>query len=164
MGTLGKPTQSVLTPATTGLPKGIPRTHNDYVFQWERMADVGHALPLEDVVVVRPRNSCREPRRPPRQEHYTGLRWVDSNRPDSVAVLVFPGFVAHLRERDTVIRCCGLVVRDSDEVLKGIIRMLDGPCEVHEVEIRRITVVVDDVRASVGQVDDVRGLGLAVSW
>lgn len=30
----------LLSGGTTGLPKGIPRTHNDYLFQWERMADV----------------------------------------------------------------------------------------------------------------------------
>lgn len=29
----------LLSGGTTGLPKGIPRTHNDYVFQWEQMAD-----------------------------------------------------------------------------------------------------------------------------
>lgn len=28
----------LLSGGTTGLPKGIPRTHNDYVFQWEKMA------------------------------------------------------------------------------------------------------------------------------
>lgn len=34
----------LLSGGTTGMPKGIPRTHNDYVFQWERMADaVGFA-------------------------------------------------------------------------------------------------------------------------
>jgi len=30
----------LLSGGTTGMPKGIPRTHNDYVFQWEHMADV----------------------------------------------------------------------------------------------------------------------------
>jgi 2,3-dihydroxybenzoate-AMP ligase len=30
----------LLSGGTTGLPKGIPRTHNDYVFQWEHMAAV----------------------------------------------------------------------------------------------------------------------------
>ena len=30
----------LLSGGTTGMPKGIPRTHDDYVFQWERMADV----------------------------------------------------------------------------------------------------------------------------
>ena len=30
----------LLSGGTTGLPKAIPRTHNDYVFQWERMAEV----------------------------------------------------------------------------------------------------------------------------
>ncbi|MHC3439965.1 (2,3-dihydroxybenzoyl)adenylate synthase [Natrialbaceae archaeon A-gly3] len=30
----------LLSGGTTGLPKGIPRTHNDYVFQWEQMAEV----------------------------------------------------------------------------------------------------------------------------
>ena len=29
----------LLSGGTTGMPKGIPRTHNDYVFQWGRMAD-----------------------------------------------------------------------------------------------------------------------------
>lgn len=29
----------LLSGGTTGLPKAIPRTHNDYVFQWDRMAD-----------------------------------------------------------------------------------------------------------------------------
>jgi non-ribosomal peptide synthetase component E (peptide arylation enzyme) len=35
-----EPGVMLLSGGTTGLPKGIPRTHNDYVFQWERMADV----------------------------------------------------------------------------------------------------------------------------
>ncbi|MFW5918015.1 MAG: (2,3-dihydroxybenzoyl)adenylate synthase [Haloferacaceae archaeon] len=30
----------LLSGGTTGLPKAIPRTHNDYVFQWRHMADV----------------------------------------------------------------------------------------------------------------------------
>jgi non-ribosomal peptide synthetase component E (peptide arylation enzyme) len=30
----------LLSGGTTGMPKGIPRTHNDYVFQWEYMARV----------------------------------------------------------------------------------------------------------------------------
>ncbi|MFD1647829.1 (2,3-dihydroxybenzoyl)adenylate synthase [Haloarchaeobius litoreus] len=30
----------LLSGGTTGMPKGIPRTHNDYVFQWEYMASV----------------------------------------------------------------------------------------------------------------------------
>ncbi|WP_435317045.1 (2,3-dihydroxybenzoyl)adenylate synthase [Haloarchaeobius sp. TZWSO28] len=30
----------LLSGGTTGMPKGIPRTHNDYVFQWEYMAEV----------------------------------------------------------------------------------------------------------------------------
>lgn len=29
----------LLSGGTTGLPKAIPRTHNDYIFQWERMAE-----------------------------------------------------------------------------------------------------------------------------
>lgn len=35
-----KPGVFLLSGGTTGLPKAIPRTHNDYVFQWEHMADV----------------------------------------------------------------------------------------------------------------------------
>ncbi len=35
----------LLSGGTTGLPKGIPRTHNDYVFQWGQMAD---AVGVED--------------------------------------------------------------------------------------------------------------------
>lgn len=34
------PAVMLLSGGTTGMPKGIPRTHNDYVFQWEHMADV----------------------------------------------------------------------------------------------------------------------------
>ncbi len=34
-----KPGVMLLSGGTTGLPKAIPRTHNDYVFQWKRMAD-----------------------------------------------------------------------------------------------------------------------------
>ncbi|SEV80519.1 (2,3-dihydroxybenzoyl)adenylate synthase [Natrinema salifodinae] len=34
-----KPGVMLLSGGTTGLPKAIPRTHNEYVFQWERMAD-----------------------------------------------------------------------------------------------------------------------------
>lgn len=30
----------LLSGGTTGMPKAIPRTHNEYVFQWERMAEV----------------------------------------------------------------------------------------------------------------------------
>ncbi|WP_165874801.1 AMP-binding protein [Natrarchaeobius oligotrophus] len=30
----------LLSGGTTGMPKGIPRTYNDYVFQWEYMAEV----------------------------------------------------------------------------------------------------------------------------
>lgn len=33
-----KPGVMLLSGGTTGLPKAIPRTHNDYLFQWERMA------------------------------------------------------------------------------------------------------------------------------
>ena len=35
----------LLSGGTTGLPKAIPRTHNDYVFQWERMAAVAGVEP-----------------------------------------------------------------------------------------------------------------------
>ncbi|MGQ4556046.1 AMP-binding protein [Halobellus sp. GM3] len=35
-----EPGVMLLSGGTTGLPKAIPRTHNDYLFQWERMADV----------------------------------------------------------------------------------------------------------------------------
>jgi 2,3-dihydroxybenzoate-AMP ligase len=35
-----EPGVMLLSGGTTGLPKAIPRTHNDYVFQWEHMADV----------------------------------------------------------------------------------------------------------------------------
>ncbi len=35
-----EPGVMLLSGGTTGLPKAIPRTHNDYVFQWEQMADV----------------------------------------------------------------------------------------------------------------------------
>lgn len=35
-----EPGVMLLSGGTTGLPKGIPRTHNDYVFQWEHMASV----------------------------------------------------------------------------------------------------------------------------
>jgi 2,3-dihydroxybenzoate-AMP ligase len=35
-----EPGVMLLSGGTTGMPKGIPRTHNDYVFQWEYMADV----------------------------------------------------------------------------------------------------------------------------
>ncbi|MFC6723559.1 (2,3-dihydroxybenzoyl)adenylate synthase [Halobium palmae] len=35
-----QPGVMLLSGGTTGMPKGIPRTHNDYVFQWEHMADV----------------------------------------------------------------------------------------------------------------------------
>lgn len=35
-----EPGVMLLSGGTTGLPKAIPRTHNDYVFQWEYMADV----------------------------------------------------------------------------------------------------------------------------
>lgn len=34
-----KPAVMLLSGGTTGLPKAIPRTHNDYVFQWRKMAD-----------------------------------------------------------------------------------------------------------------------------
>jgi 2,3-dihydroxybenzoate-AMP ligase len=30
----------LLSGGTTGMPKGIPRTHNDYIFQWEHMAEI----------------------------------------------------------------------------------------------------------------------------
>lgn len=33
------PALFLLSGGTTGLPKAIPRTHNDYVFQWQMMAD-----------------------------------------------------------------------------------------------------------------------------
>lgn len=33
-----KPGVMLLSGGTTGLPKAIPRTHNDYLFQWEQMA------------------------------------------------------------------------------------------------------------------------------
>lgn len=35
----------LLSGGTTGMPKGIPRTHNDYVFQWARMAAVAGVEP-----------------------------------------------------------------------------------------------------------------------
>lgn len=35
-----EPGVMLLSGGTTGMPKGIPRTHNDYVFQWEHMASV----------------------------------------------------------------------------------------------------------------------------
>ncbi|WP_336023577.1 (2,3-dihydroxybenzoyl)adenylate synthase [Halobellus salinisoli] len=35
-----EPGVMLLSGGTTGLPKAIPRTHNDYVFQWEKMAEV----------------------------------------------------------------------------------------------------------------------------
>lgn len=35
-----EPGVMLLSGGTTGLPKAIPRTHNDYVFQWEHMAEV----------------------------------------------------------------------------------------------------------------------------
>lgn len=35
-----EPGVMLLSGGTTGLPKAIPRTHNDYVFQWEQMANV----------------------------------------------------------------------------------------------------------------------------
>lgn len=35
----------LLSGGTTGMPKGIPRTHNDYVFQWEYMATVSEVEP-----------------------------------------------------------------------------------------------------------------------
>lgn len=34
-----KPGVMLLSGGTTGLPKAIPRTYNDYIFQWEHMAD-----------------------------------------------------------------------------------------------------------------------------
>ena len=33
----------LLSGGTTGMPKGIPRTYNDYVFQWRRWSDVARA-------------------------------------------------------------------------------------------------------------------------
>ncbi|GAA0270086.1 (2,3-dihydroxybenzoyl)adenylate synthase [Halobacterium noricense] len=35
-----EPGVMLLSGGTTGMPKGIPRTHNDYLYQWEHMADV----------------------------------------------------------------------------------------------------------------------------
>lgn len=35
-----EPGVMLLSGGTTGMPKGIPRTHNDYVFQWSRWEDV----------------------------------------------------------------------------------------------------------------------------
>ncbi|MDX1745400.1 MAG: long-chain fatty acid--CoA ligase, partial [Halobacteriales archaeon] len=35
-----EPGVMLLSGGTTGMPKGIPRTHNDYVFQWKHMARV----------------------------------------------------------------------------------------------------------------------------
>ena len=35
----------LLSGGTTGMPKGIPRTHNDYVFQWAAMAEVAGVEP-----------------------------------------------------------------------------------------------------------------------
>jgi non-ribosomal peptide synthetase component E (peptide arylation enzyme) len=40
-----EPGVMLLSGGTTGLPKAIPRTHNDYVFQWERMAAVAGIEP-----------------------------------------------------------------------------------------------------------------------
>ena len=37
------PALFLLSGGTTGMPKAIPRTHNDYAFQWRRMADVADA-------------------------------------------------------------------------------------------------------------------------
>lgn len=35
----------LLSGGTTGLPKAIPRTHNDYIFQWEQMAETAGVEP-----------------------------------------------------------------------------------------------------------------------
>ena len=34
----------LLSGGTTGMPKGIPRTHNDYVFQWKQMAEAARMV------------------------------------------------------------------------------------------------------------------------